>query len=235
MVAELDRVLHGQDGGRLRLKCDGTRAETRFRLSTKRTSPFKSAGERQFSRLLAAEVCASAVVMLDRPCSEVVWSVLATHSIRQFPLHFPSRASPCTITLQLDSATVFVSKTSGSTFLLQTYFIYSKISTVTCTCAFLPPHGAVCQGLFIIEVLLSHSDIQHSLKNTLDERSARRRDFDLTAQQSQQTFIPPVVFEPAIRARERPQTHALGWFYTSAQNAAFETLAVRVGAPPPRK
>jgi hypothetical protein len=44
---------------------------------------------RQFSRLLAAEVCASAVVMVDTPCSEVVWSVLATHSIRQFPLHFP--------------------------------------------------------------------------------------------------------------------------------------------------
>ena len=31
-------------GVRLRLKRDGTRAETRFRLSTKRTSPFKSAG-----------------------------------------------------------------------------------------------------------------------------------------------------------------------------------------------
>jgi len=29
--------------GRLRLKCDGTRAETRFRLSAKRASPFKSA------------------------------------------------------------------------------------------------------------------------------------------------------------------------------------------------
>jgi hypothetical protein len=29
---------------RLRLECDGTRAETRFRLSAKRTSPFKSAG-----------------------------------------------------------------------------------------------------------------------------------------------------------------------------------------------
>ena len=56
-----------------------------------------------FSRLLAAEVCASAVVMLDTPCSEVVWRVLATHSIRQFPLHFPSRASPCAITLQLNS------------------------------------------------------------------------------------------------------------------------------------
>jgi hypothetical protein len=30
--------------GRVRLKCDGTRAETRFRLSAKRTSLFKSAG-----------------------------------------------------------------------------------------------------------------------------------------------------------------------------------------------
>ena len=58
---------------------------------------------RQFSRLLVAEVCASAVVMLDTPCSEVAWGVLATHSIRQFPLHFPSRASPCAITFQLDS------------------------------------------------------------------------------------------------------------------------------------
>jgi hypothetical protein len=55
---------------------------------------------RQFSRLLAAEVCASAVVMLDTPCSEVVWRVLATHSIRQFPLHFPFRASPCAIRFQ---------------------------------------------------------------------------------------------------------------------------------------
>jgi len=58
---------------------------------------------RQFSRLLAAEVCASAVGMLGTPCSEVVWRVLATHSFRQFPLHFPSRASPCAITFQLES------------------------------------------------------------------------------------------------------------------------------------
>jgi hypothetical protein len=40
--------------------------------------------------------------MLDKPRSEVVWRVLATHSIRQFPLHFPSRASPCAITFQLE-------------------------------------------------------------------------------------------------------------------------------------
>ena len=33
-----------QSVGRGQLKCDGTRAETRFRISAKRTSPFKSAG-----------------------------------------------------------------------------------------------------------------------------------------------------------------------------------------------
>ena len=60
---------------------------------------------RQFIRLLAAEVCASVVAMLDTPCSEVVRSVLATHSIRQFPLHFPSLAPPCAITFQPDSTT----------------------------------------------------------------------------------------------------------------------------------
>jgi hypothetical protein len=76
---------------RLRLKCDGTRAETRFHLSAIRTNPFKSAGGRQFSRLLTAEVCASAAVMLDTPRSEVVWRVLATNSFRQFPLHYPGQ------------------------------------------------------------------------------------------------------------------------------------------------
>jgi len=34
----------GNLGSRGQLKCDGTRAETRFRLSAKRTSPFKSEG-----------------------------------------------------------------------------------------------------------------------------------------------------------------------------------------------
>jgi hypothetical protein len=64
----------------------------------------------QFGRLLAVEVCASAVLMLDTPCFEVVWRVLATHSIRQFPLHFPSSASPCAIIFQLDFTTYLVTK-----------------------------------------------------------------------------------------------------------------------------
>jgi len=45
-------------------------------------------------------------LMLDTPCTEIVWRVLATHSIRQFPLYLPSRASPCAITFQLDSTTM---------------------------------------------------------------------------------------------------------------------------------
>jgi hypothetical protein len=56
----------------------------------------------QFIQLLAAMVCTSVVVMLDTPYSEVVWRVLAAHAIRQFPLHFHSRVSPCAITFQLD-------------------------------------------------------------------------------------------------------------------------------------
>jgi hypothetical protein len=59
------------EAGRLRLKCDGTRAETSFRLSAKMTSHLNRRG-RQFSRLLAAELCVSAVVMLHTPSSEVV-------------------------------------------------------------------------------------------------------------------------------------------------------------------
>ena len=47
----------------------------------------------------------SAVVMLNTPCSEVVWRVLATHSTCILPLHFPYRASPCAIRFHLSSKT----------------------------------------------------------------------------------------------------------------------------------
>ena len=39
--------------------------------------------------------------MLGPPCSEAMWRVLATHSICQFPIHFPTRVLPCAITFQL--------------------------------------------------------------------------------------------------------------------------------------
>ena len=45
-ISKHDLQVHAEASvcSRLRLKCDGTRAETRFRLSAKRTSPLKSAG-----------------------------------------------------------------------------------------------------------------------------------------------------------------------------------------------
>jgi hypothetical protein len=76
---------------RLRLKCDGTRAETRFGLSAKRTSPFESAGVSVQSTTGSRGVHISnsnAGYTMFRGSVRV----LATHSIRQFPIHFPSRA-----------------------------------------------------------------------------------------------------------------------------------------------
>jgi hypothetical protein len=53
---------------RPRLKCDGTGAETRFRLSTKRMSTFNSAGASVQSTTGSRGVRIS----MDTPCSEVV-------------------------------------------------------------------------------------------------------------------------------------------------------------------
>ena len=77
-----------------RAERDGTRAETRYRLSLKRTSPFKSVGASVQSTAGSRGVRISgsnAGYTMFRGSVRV----LATHSIRQFPLHFPSRASPC--------------------------------------------------------------------------------------------------------------------------------------------
>ena len=68
----LQEGVHQLFGVRGQLKCDGTCAETRFCLSAKRTSQFKLAGASVQPTTGTAEVCASAVVMLDTPCSEVV-------------------------------------------------------------------------------------------------------------------------------------------------------------------
>ena len=92
-------VTRGLAGFRLRLKRDGTRTETRFRLSPKRTSPFKSAGASVHSTAGSRGVRISgsnAGYTMFRGSVRI----LATHSIRQFPLHFPSLASPCAITFQ---------------------------------------------------------------------------------------------------------------------------------------
>ena len=72
---------------------DGTHAETRFCLSPKRTSPFKSVG------VSVQSTAGSRGVRISLSNGYTTLGdgvrVLATHSIRQFPLLFPSRASPC--------------------------------------------------------------------------------------------------------------------------------------------
>jgi len=87
---------------RLRLKCDGTRAETRFALSAKRTNTFKSA------EASVQSITGSRGVSISSSNAGYIMfrgsvRVPATHSIHQFPLHFPSHASPCAIRFQLDS------------------------------------------------------------------------------------------------------------------------------------
>jgi len=58
--------------------------------------------------IVTCKACVSCTVWRYTPCSEVVWRVLATHSIRQFPLHFPSRASPNAIIIQNQSTSVYM-------------------------------------------------------------------------------------------------------------------------------
>jgi hypothetical protein len=93
---------------RLRLKCDGTRAETRFRLSAKQTSPFRSAGASFQSTTGSRGV---------RISGSNVGYTMFRGSVKstRYPLHspvspsLPSRASPCAITFQLDYTYCFPS------------------------------------------------------------------------------------------------------------------------------
>ena len=70
------------------MKCDGTRAETRFPLSPKWASPFKSAGASVQSTTGSRGVCirgSNAGYTMFRGSVKST----ATHSIHQFPRHFP--------------------------------------------------------------------------------------------------------------------------------------------------
>jgi len=91
------------DHGRGQLKCDGTRAETRFCLSAKRTSLFKSVGASVQSTTGSRGVRiggSNAGHTMFR--GNVKGTGYPLHSPK-FPLHFPSRASPRAITFQLDT------------------------------------------------------------------------------------------------------------------------------------
>jgi hypothetical protein len=87
-----------------RAEPDGTRAETTFRLSPKRTSPFKSAG-----KSVQSTAGSRGLRISYRNAGYTTFRgrvrILATHAIRQFTLHFPSRASPCATTFRTQYTT----------------------------------------------------------------------------------------------------------------------------------
>ena len=102
----LKRLPHrGTKVCRGQLKSDGTRAATRSRLSAKRTSPFKWAGASVQSTTGSQGVRISGSYAGYAMFRGSVKST-GNHSIRQFPLQFPSRALPCAITFQLESTPV---------------------------------------------------------------------------------------------------------------------------------
>jgi len=88
------------------LKCDGTRAEARFRPSAKPTSPFKSAG---------ASVQSTTGSRGVRMSGSNAGYTMFRGSMKStgYPLHspvspsLPLPASPCVITFQLDSTNCF--------------------------------------------------------------------------------------------------------------------------------
>jgi len=84
------------------LKCDGTRAETRFRLSAKRASPFKSTGASVQSTTGSRGVRISgsnAGYTMFRGSVKSTGHLLHSPVSPSLPLH----ASPCAITFQLES------------------------------------------------------------------------------------------------------------------------------------
>ena len=84
------------------MKYNGTRAETKFLLSAKRTSPFKSATDSVQSITGSRGVRISGS---NAGYTKFRGSVKDTDHPLHSPvsLHFPFRASPCAITFQLDT------------------------------------------------------------------------------------------------------------------------------------
>ena len=100
---------------RLRSKCDGTRAETRYRLSAKRTSPFKSA-----ESSVQSTTGSRGVRISGSNAGYTMFRGSVKGTGFPFPLHFPSLASPCAITFQLDSTSTILGNPLPQLFLLKT-------------------------------------------------------------------------------------------------------------------
>ena len=79
--------------------------------------------------------------------------------------------------------------------------------------------------LHLITLNDTHAHILTLVMTPIDERTARRRDFYLTKQGSQQTDIHvPTEFEPAIPASEWPQAH----FLNRAATGIYQYLLLKI-------
>ena len=105
---------------------------------------------RQFSQLLAAEVCASAWVMLDRPCLEVAWEYWLPTPFASFPFtsppvcHHVTSGSEQALQLCLQQPPPpFVTKgiyylcTTSHSISVQRTFLYASFSFKICVILFL--------------------------------------------------------------------------------------------------
>jgi hypothetical protein len=109
-----------------------------FRLSPKRTSPFKWAGV-SFQSIAGSRGVRISGNNAGYTMFRDSVRVLATHSIRQFPFHFPFRASPCAIRFQTHATSVSNTWPVKHVNFLQTkkernYILYHHLLEETVTC-----------------------------------------------------------------------------------------------------
>ena len=102
----------GKCDGRLRLKCDGTCAETRFRLSEKRTSPFKSARSSVQSTTGSRGVHINGSNVSSAGYSMFLGSVTSTGCPLHLPV-YPTLPLPC-VTVCHNISTGFYHNTGDS-------------------------------------------------------------------------------------------------------------------------
>ena len=134
--------------GRLLMKCDGTRAETRFRLSAKRTNPFKSAvasvQSTAGSRVVRISGSNAGYPKLRGSVKRCEGDWLPT-PFASFPFTSPTRASPCAIRFQLDSTFRTRSGCSNP---------HTILSSPTCSCRFVISYTLVPQSSRYLHFLL---------------------------------------------------------------------------------
>jgi hypothetical protein len=97
-------------GGRPRLTCDATRAETRFRLSAKRTSPFKPAGASAQSTTGSRGVRISG----SNAGYTMFWGSVRSTGLPSHSPVSPSLPLPCVIVCHHVSTRLYVNCAGGS-------------------------------------------------------------------------------------------------------------------------